>query len=933
VESTQRFTLPRATAVISVALLLMSPSAANAQVSHFPRPFVVLPRESPADVSIRSTPALAGLERFCRNQKCVVLPRTEAESESLRSLAATGRVALEPFDDARRIYFAKATYDVDRRAFDRDFAGRAEIAPASPVGQWAIVFKSFLEPAWEKEILQAGLFLGDSLGPVAYQLYGPSDALENLRSRVRYIADVVTIPHGIKRFRVDEPLPGDEDGGPVPTTVAILAVDESPARALLEKREGDRLPLVYTSRRTFAVRATLTRDEALYLSSFPDVVAVMRETDRAVPSDERSNRVIAGTFQSPDSSWPLTLGANTTGTSWNSYLASLGAMGIHPANQTIAFLDTGVGSAPLLNCPPALVDPEDSSNCSLTLGFDPVTGDEFRSITDIVEEFGDPTRRANDYVGHGTLTTAIAAGYSPLGFTASQGGRDAQKYSYPQGVAPGAKIAMSRAIQRLACLPPTTPIGMREFRRFRNEPGGGYMYQDNLALEYSLVTLSQPVGTVAPDGAIGAGATLFNHSWNRPLDSNYGPLDLIMDKSARGLNYVDFDFGPLGTADLVYGAASPATHIVSAGNTAPGEVNPTMVTTPATAKNVITIGATESYNQLATSLPTGCRAGAQDDVNCPRQLSVLSRFGYPNFRLKPDFLAPGNLVAGPRSEVFYTSSSCPDSMTCISTAPGGPPTYLFASGTSFAAPVATGVVALLREWFAVLGKDEPSPAMVRATMIVGAQNLVTSRDGAGNCFNVAGGQWTCGDMRPAPDQYQGWGGVSLDRYFRAASKYFFYDQEVVLCQECTGAGSTPWTTTVTIDDPTKPVRIALAWTDAAGSTALAPEHNLRNDLDLEVSTTGSDGIPHVWYGNLFYLNRDDLARREWSLRDPASVTRDRKNNHEKIAIAKAGETNGLPAGATTLTIRVSAFNISENGLIPDDAERRQDFAIAVENAH
>lgn len=63
------------------------------------------------------------------------------------------------------------------------------------------------------------------------------------------------------------------------------------------------------------------------------------------------------------------------------------------------------------------------------------------------------------------------------------------------------------------------------------------------------------------------------------------------------------------------------------------------------------------------------------------------------------------------------------------------------------------------------------------------------------------------------------------------------------------------------------------------------------------------------------------------------MTRDRKNNHEKIAIAKAGETNGLPAGATTLTIRVSAFNISENGLIPDDAERRQDFAIAVENAH
>jgi hypothetical protein len=189
-------------------------------------------------------------------------------------------------------------------------------------------------------------------------------------------------------------------------------------------------------------------------------------------------------------------------------------------------------------------------------------------------------------------------------------------------------------------------------------------------------------------------------------------------------------------------------------------------------------------------------------------------------------------------------------------------------------------------------------------------------------------------MRPAPDQFQGWGGISLDRYFRAPTNYYFFDQGQTLCQSCTGNGSQPWTTTLTINDPSEAVRIALTWTDAAGNAVVSTANNLKNDLDLEVRATGSDGVPHVWYGNLFYLDRDDLSRREFSLRDPAApVYRDRKNNQEKVAIPAVGEANGLPAGATTLTITVRAFNISESGIVPDDPTRVQDFAVAVENAH
>ncbi|MBK9966606.1 MAG: S8 family serine peptidase [Holophagales bacterium] len=920
-------------AVLSSFILSLPTPAAEPGKDALAGTLVIRSGKSPVEAVLKDTPELVGIEQYCQNGQCIVLPRSGAELEALRALEKAGEVELEPFPDARRIYFAKATYDADAGAFDAQFHGSAEVGGPSALGQWAVILKAFLSPAWQKDFENAGFFLGDSLGPVAYQLFGLTEALQALLTRVPYIAATVPIPHGIKRFRVDEPLPGDEDGASAPTTVAIFALEESPARTLLERREGLPLSVVYTSKKTVAYRASLTRDEALYLSTFPDVVAVMRETATASPSDERSNRIIAGAFQDPSSSWPLSLTPNTSPPFWNGYLASLASIGIHPENQTIGFLDSGVGLSPMLTCPPALVDPT-SGKCSLTL-YDN-GGVDLRSIADVVEEFGDPALRGNDYLSHGTLTTAIAAGFATLVRS-----RDDEQYSMSQGVAPGAKIAMSRTLVGLglSCIPDSTPPQFKSYRRFPNMPGGGYLFYDDLKVRYSLAVLSQPVNPdiLAPDGVMGAGATLFNHSWNLPSISDYGPVDIILDKSARTLSSVTFDFGPdHDHPNVLTGPAVPATHVVSAGNTDTSS-NPTMVTSPGTAKNVITVGATESYNQLPpTSYPVGCRAGELADADNPRQIAILSRFGYPNNRLKPDIVAPGTRVFAPFSEAYNTSESCIGKLACYSAVGTVKRPHIITSGTSFAAPAVTGVVALLREWFGVLGKPVPSPAMIRATLIVGAQNLVEFRSAWGACHDANGGQWWCGDMRPAPDQYQGWGGVSLARYFSPASNYFFHDQEndTILCQDCSGPGSQPWTTTLTINDSSKVVRLAVAWTDAAGTEVLAPFDNLKNDLDLEVRATGSDGIPHVWYGNVFYSNRDDLARTENSLRDPASpVSRDRKNNQEKAAIAPVGQPNGLPAGATTLTITVRAFNLTENGLIPDDPARRQDFAIAVENAH
>ena len=134
----------------------------------------------------------------------------------------------------------------------------------------------------------------------------------------------------------------------------------------------------------------------------------------------------------------------------------------------------------------------------------------------------------------------------------------------------------------------------------------------------------------------------------------------------------------------------------------------------------------------------------------------------------------------------------------------------------------------------------------------GRSHDITGRFGRFPCTCCA----SCGDMRPAPDKYQGWGGVSLDRLFRSSSNYHFVDQPVKLTPE-----SLPFTLSLSLTDTSADVNVALVWTDRAGPTAAEGLNNLVNDLDLVVTATGG-GQTASWYGNNFY-------KRDASLEYPA----------------------------------------------------------------
>lgn len=884
-----------------------------------PAPFLVWDGSAPASDALGMLSALAGMERYCAGHQCVAHPRGEADVAALFDLATRGLATIEPYPAARQIAFAKATWDVDSRSYSRDFPGRNEVSTSSSTGQWAIVFKAFLQPEWRAAIERAGLFLGGPVGPTAYHLYGEREALSTYLPTAAHVAGVLEIPNGLKRSYIDVPLAGDEVDSPRFTVVELFRTVGTPSYALLESKLGAAPQVIFRSQYSISYGLVLTRDEATYLSQFPDVVSISREVPRAGPSDERSNRIVAGGFQVHGSSWPLTLPENSASSPhWDSYLADVLNL-VQPESQTIAFLDTGLSTTPLApgSCPPELLNPV-TGECSLTLATTS-SGAEVRSVLDYL---ANPVNRGADFYPHGTLTTAVAAGFLRAG--GSQPARDAEGYAFGQGIAPGARIAMSKVFDEGSCAEEVQPK-----RKFRGDAG-------DLAvsvnwLRYSLVALSQPVSAVPlAEFVFGAGASLYNHSWNAYTGA-YEQLDMILDESARSQSAHSFDFGTDGgSANKITGGASAATHIVSAGNRALHVVG-----SPGLAKNVITVGATETFNQVVAFNPppppsNPCVGLGANEADNTHQMAAYNSSGTPSGRLKPEFVAPGNRVYGPLSAARdpQVTPDCPSlDAGCARAVIGHESEFAVTRGTSFAAPVAAGVAALVRAWReGVPGGSAPSPALLKAILAVGAKSLVTYVEPNGRCCyehldsgnNLTLTCWEeCGNMGPAPDPVQGWGGISLERFFRSEDNYRFVEQGTE-----SGSGDTvlgvggQWTSDeLTVVDPTRPVRIALAWTDPlSGSVA---DGELVNDLDLEVHAV-SECPTYVWRGNL-------TGSREFSVRNPEEGSEgDRKNNLETVVIDAQGKGGGLPVGITKVRVVVKGRAM---------AGAPQDFALAVENAH
>jgi len=257
--------------------------------------------------------------------------------------------------------------------------------------------------------------------------------------------------------------------------------------------------------------------------------------------------------------------------------------------------------------------------------------------------------------------------------------------------------------------------------------------------------------------------------------------------------------------------------VVAAGNEGPDNCT---VGSPGTAKNCLTVGATENFRPYM-KLYDG--SSISDD---PSETAFFSSRGCEDGRIKPDVVAPGTYIASTMS-----SSMLPEFLEYTTTYPGYP-NYEFMNGTSMATPITSGTVALIREHIVKTYNINPSAALLKAFVINGALGQ--------NGYS----------------QDQGWGKVSL--YDSIFGTRIINDTDAVSEGESQ-------TYTISCIRSNRPLKITLVWSDYPASAQNAAA--LVNDLDLIV--TAPDGSV-TYYGNDFTV--------------PYDSDFDRTNNVENIII-------------------------------------------------
>lgn len=281
-----------------------------------------------------------------------------------------------------------------------------------------------------------------------------------------------------------------------------------------------------------------------------------------------------------------------------------------------------------------------------------------------------------------------------------------------------------------------------------------------------------------------------------------------------------------------------------------GTIDAGSLTPPGTAKNCLTVGASENLRptfNLTYGQGFGYPANpiASDLVadNAEGIAAFSSRGPTQDGRFKPDLVAPGTAILSTRSRVTTSSGW----------GPSADPLYFFDGGTSMATPLAAGCTAVVREYLAKAhGANRPSAALLKALFINGAHPMA--------------GQYAPPEIGVIPNTDEGFGRINVGEVVAPGGFVQFWDEGTQLD---TGEEETR---TVTVAASGQTIKATLVWTDPAGA-------GLQNDLDLIVRA--ADGTER--HGNV-----------------PAnSTTFDRVNNVEQVTWSQA------PQGEVKIIIRAN----------------------------
>jgi hypothetical protein len=342
-----------------------------------------------------------------------------------------------------------------------------------------------------------------------------------------------------------------------------------------------------------------------------------------------------------------------------------------------------------------------------------------------------------------------------------------------------------------------------------------------------------------------AGAVGMNASWFSGTAEQQG-----YESSARAMDILvrDGNFETEGVPD-------PCMMVFAAGNSGPES---TTLRPPNHAKNIITVGAIHNWRS----------AGDAETMT-----GFSSRGPTSDGRIAPTLVAPGEAV----TTTAHRDGGIIGDMGAIDGTDG---LYTMFEGTSAAAPHVSGSLAVITQWWRKHHRGlNPSPAMAKALLVNGAVGLRGTA--------------------PVPNMDEGWGRVDLGRVLDPGTSMMYVDQTALLRES-----GDIWHADVEVADPSQPLKVTLAWTDAPALPEADPA--LVNDLDLLVETGGRDFL-----GNVFDQG--------WSVE---GGTRDSLNNLENVFVAQPGD---------RVRIRIQAAHIPGDGVPFNGGLTDQDFALVCRN--
>jgi len=265
-----------------------------------------------------------------------------------------------------------------------------------------------------------------------------------------------------------------------------------------------------------------------------------------------------------------------------------------------------------------------------------------------------------------------------------------------------------------------------------------------------------------------------------------------------------------------------------------GVVDLDSIGSPATAKNMLSVGAAESDRAPGSGGFSSASYGSKWFFDYPvapingdliSQSASITNQGIAAFssrgptddgRIKPDVVAPGTDVVSVKSRAAGAGSGWGLNANN---------NYNFNGGTSMSTPLVAGAAALVRQYFQQYrDHEQPSAALIKGAMMHGARSLSPGQYGIGATREIPA---------TVPNPVEGWGQVDIEGSLFPSDVSWFYSDQT------NGLVAPGDTDEVIFYAETGSVRVTLNYSDFPATAGGGKK--LVNDLDVSLSGPGGVG--------------------------------------------------------------------------------------------